>query len=74
MEKGQLPFSSFVRNLGVDESIFYKYYNSFRSVEKEVWLTFYKEVKKALERDSEYSSYSAHEKHLSFLIYINRGV
>jgi len=53
--------------LGVDESIFYKYYNSFRSVEKEVWLTFYKEVKQALEGDSEYSSYSTHEKYLSFL-------
>ena len=69
IRNGERPVTvfKFCEELGVDESIFYKYYNSFRSVEKEVWLTFYQEVKKALDQDSEYSSYSAHEKYLSFL-------
>jgi len=69
IRNGERPVTvfKFCEELGVDESLFYKYYNSFRSVEKEVWLTFYQEVKKALGQDSEYSSYSAHEKYLSFL-------
>ena len=69
IRNGERPVTvfKFCEELEVDEAIFYKYYNSFRSVEKEVWLTFYKEVKKALDRDSEYSSYSTQEKHLSFL-------
>ena len=69
IRNGERPVTvfKFCEELGVDESIFYIYYNSFRSVETEVWLTFYQEVKKALDQDSEYSSYSAHEKHLSFL-------
>ena len=69
IRNGERPVTvfKFCEELGVDESLFYKYYNSFRSVETAVWLTFYQEVKKALDQDSEYSSYSAHEKHLSFL-------
>lgn len=69
IRNGERPVTvfKFCEELGVDESLFYKYYNSFRSVETAVWLTFYQEVKKALGRDSEYSSYSAHEKYLSFL-------
>ena len=69
IRNGERPVTvfKFCEELGVDESIFYIYYNSFRSVETEVWLTFYQEVKKALDQDSEYSSYSAHEKYLSFL-------
>ena len=69
IRNGERPVTvfKFCEELGVDESIFYIYYNSFRSVEKAVWLTFYQEVKKALGQDSEYSSYSAHEKYLSFL-------
>ena len=69
IRNGERPVTvfKFCEELGVDEAIFYKYYNSFRSVEKEVWLTFFQEVKKALGRDSEYYSYSAHEKYLSFL-------
>ena len=69
IRNGERPVTvfKFCEELGVDESVFYEYYNSFRSVEKEVWLTFYEEVKHALDRDSEYSSYSTHEKYLSFL-------
>ena len=69
IRNGERPVTvfKFCEELEADESLFYKYYNSFRSVEKEVWLTFYKEVKQALDRDSEYSSYTTHEKHLSFL-------
>ena len=69
IRNGKRPVTvfKFCEELGVDEYIFYKYYNSFRSVETAVWLTFYQEVKKALDQDSEYSSYSAYEKYLSFL-------
>ena len=69
IRNGERPVTvfKFCEELGVDESIFYEYYNSFRSVEKEVWSTFYKEVNQALDGDSEYSTYSAHEKYLSFL-------
>ena len=69
IRNGERPVTvfKFCEELEVDESVFYEYYNSFRSVEKEVWLTFYEEVKQALDRDSEYSSYSTHEKYLSFL-------
>jgi len=69
LRNGEQPITvfKFCEELGVDESIFYNHYNSFRSVEKAVWLSFYSEVQKALEQDSEYSSYSAHEKYLSFL-------
>jgi hypothetical protein len=69
IRNGEKPVTvfKFCEDLGVDESTFYKYYNSFRSVEKEIWLTYYKEVKNALNQDSEYASYSTHEKHLSFL-------
>ena len=50
IRNGERPVTvfKFCEELGVDESLFYKYYNSFRSVEKEVWLTFYQEVKQAL--------------------------
>ena len=69
IRNGENPVTvfKFCEELRVDESIFYKYYNSFRSVEKAVWLTFYQEVKTALGGDAEYSSYSALEKYLSFL-------
>lgn len=69
IRNGERPVTvfKFCEELEVDESVFYEYYNSFRSVEKEVWLTFYEEVKQALDRDSEYSSYSTQEKYLSFL-------
>jgi hypothetical protein len=69
IRNGEKPVTvfKFCEELGVDESLFYKFYNSFRSVETEVWLTFYQEVKIALGGDAEYSSYSAHEKYLSFL-------
>ena len=69
IRNGERPVTvfKFCEELGVDESLFYKHYNSFRSVETAVWLTFFQEVKKALDQDSEYSSYSAHEKYLSFL-------
>ena len=69
IRNGEKPVTvfKFCEELGVDESLFYKYYNSFRSVETEVWLTFYQEVKIALGGDAEYSSYSALEKYLSFL-------
>ena len=69
IRNGEKPVTvfKFCEELGVDESMFYKFYNSFRSVETEVWLTFYQEVKIALGGDAEYSSYSALEKYLSFL-------
>jgi hypothetical protein len=69
IRNGEKPVTvfKFCEELGVDESLFYKFYNSFRSVETEVWLTFYQEVKIALGGDAEYSSYSALEKYLSFL-------
>ncbi len=69
VRNGEKPVTvfKFCEELGVDESLFYKFYNSFRSVETEVWLTFYQEVKIALGGDAEYSSYSALEKYLSFL-------
>lgn len=69
LRNGEAPVTvfKFCEELGVDEAIFYSYYNSFRSVEIAVWSSFYSEVKNALEQDTEYSSYSAHEKYLSFL-------
>ena len=46
IRNGERPVTvfKFCEELEVDESVFYEYYNSFRSVEKEVWLTFYEEV------------------------------
>jgi len=69
LRNGEEPITvfKFCEGLDVDESIFYEYFNSFRAVEKAVWLSFYDEVQNALNQDDDYASYSAHEKYLSFL-------
>lgn len=69
LRTGEAPVTvfNFCENLNIGEAVFYQYFNSFRSLEKAVWKSFYNNVRVALEQDDEYPSYSAHEKYLSFL-------
>ncbi len=49
-----------------EESIFYKYFNSFETLEKHIFNAFYNHTIKALEADKAYATYDSRTKLLSF--------
>ncbi len=57
---------SFTKKLKLKESEFYEYYNSFESIDRSVWLTFFEETILKLESDEIYFNYSVREKLLAF--------
>ncbi len=68
LRNGEPPVTifAFCENIGLQEDEFYNLFNSFKSLEKEIWASFFNEVKSSIENDQEYASFSTHEKILSF--------
>jgi len=66
--EGQEPRSvlAFVKSLDTTEAEFYKHFNSFRSLERLLWLDWFKETNSILESDEAYPHYSVREKLLAF--------
>lgn len=48
------------------EGEFYKYFNSFKSLERSIWADWFEQTVKALEKDEAYKTYSVREKILAF--------
>ncbi len=65
---GKLPQSvfQFMKTLHRKESEFYEHYNSFQSLEKDIWLGIFEETLSKVKSQEVYESYSAREKLLSF--------
>lgn len=65
---GKLPASvfQFMKTLNRREAEFYEHYNSFQSLEKDVWTGIFEETLIKLKSEEIYESYSAREKLLSF--------
>jgi hypothetical protein len=65
---GKLPLSvfQFMKTLNRREAEFYEHYNSFQSLEKDVWVGIFEETLSKVKNTEVYESYSAREKLLSF--------
>jgi hypothetical protein len=68
LENGKRPVSiyAFCQQLGIAETAFYDIYSSFDAVEKDLWLSYFKETVDKLAEDEIYRNYSAQEKLLTF--------
>jgi len=68
LRNGEMPVTifAFCEKLGLSENEFYDHFNSFKSLEKEIWSSFFDTVRSAIENDQEYVSFTTHEKVLSF--------
>lgn len=69
LRTGDVPVTvyAFCEQLGKEEFEFYKYYGSFKSLEKDIWNEFFGKVENILNQDENYAHYSSYEKWLSFL-------
>jgi hypothetical protein len=69
LRNGEPPVTvyRFCEDLGQSESDFYKYFSSFAAIEKDIWKSYFSDVRETLENDENYPEYSAYEKWLSFL-------
>lgn len=68
LTEGKQPPSifKFAHDLGISEAEFYSHFTSFESIEKGVWEDLMSETLQAIEKDSNYESFNAREKLLSF--------
>ncbi|MCZ4407787.1 TetR family transcriptional regulator C-terminal domain-containing protein [Cryomorphaceae bacterium 1068] len=68
LTEGKQPPSvfKFADDLGIGEADFYSHFTSFESIEKHIWEDLMAETLKAIEKDSNYESFNAREKLLSF--------
>ena len=68
LRTGQEPVTpfAFASELGIEEDDFFSRFNSFKALEKEIWLDIYDHVNAAISADEEYSTYTGREKTLSF--------
>ncbi len=68
LRNGEMPVTVYALcdKIGVSENDFYDHFNSFKSLEKEIWSSFFKTIRSAIENDQEYASFTTHEKVLSF--------
>ena len=68
LRNGEMPVTvfAFCEKIGLSENEFYDHFNSFSSLEKEIWSSFFDTIKTAIENDKEYVSFTTHEKVLSF--------
>ena len=66
--KGEEPPSvfAFCKEVGIDESEFYQYYNDFGQLAGAFWTETFNTVKSALNKDPEFNNFSVREKLLSF--------
>ena len=68
LEHGHEPPSvyQFAKKLRMTEAAFYEYYNSFTSLQKEIWSDYFRETLKRIQGDPVYPTYSVREKLLAF--------
>jgi len=68
LTEGKQPPSvfKFADDLGISEADFYSHFSSFESIEKGIWEGLMAETLTAIEKDSNYESFNAREKLLSF--------
>ncbi len=68
LENGTKPASifKFVKELKVKEELFYDHFNSFESVEKEIWSDMFERTIQAITSEEVYGEYSVREKMLAF--------
>lgn len=68
LTEGKQPASvfKFADDMGMSEADFYSHFTSFESIEKSIWENLMGETLTALEKDSNYESFNAREKLLSF--------
>ncbi|MGB6034972.1 MAG: TetR family transcriptional regulator C-terminal domain-containing protein [Cryomorphaceae bacterium] len=68
LTEGKQPPSvfKFADDLGISEADFYSHFSSFESIEKGIWEGLMAETLQAIEKDSNYESFNAREKLLSF--------
>ena len=57
---------AFAKALKIQESTFYKYYNSFEALESSIWKDWFEATRSTLEQDGTYAEFSVREKLLSF--------
>lgn len=68
LEHGEPPPSvyQFTKRLKMKEATFYEHYNSFTSLEREIWRGFFDQVVQQIQGDEVYREYSVREKLLAF--------
>ncbi|MEQ8239556.1 MAG: TetR family transcriptional regulator C-terminal domain-containing protein [Cyclobacteriaceae bacterium] len=68
LTEGKDPNSIFLfaKNLKSSENDFYKYFNSFKSLERSIWASWFEQTLKTIENDAAYVDYSVREKILAF--------
>lgn len=68
LEHNQEPPSvfQFMKSLRMKEETFYNYFNSFSSLEKDVWKSFFAETMERIESEPVFAEYSIREKLLAF--------
>ena len=68
LEHGEPPHSvyQFTKSLKMKEATFYEYYNSFTSLERELWRGFFDQALARIQSDTVYMEYSVREKLLAF--------
>ncbi len=68
LEHGRQPVSvfAFAKSLGLAETEFYAYYNSFENLEQEIWKDLFEKARQRTESQEVYEQYSVREKLLSF--------
>ena len=68
LEHGQAPPSvyQFTKRLKMPEATFYEHYNSFASLERAIWRSFFDQALEQIQGDEVYREYSAREKLLAF--------
>lgn len=68
LEHGTVPASiyKFSKSLGFAETEFYKYYNNFAQLERDIWKQFFVATAEVLEAEPTYRNYTVREKLLAF--------
>lgn len=68
LEKGDKPASVylFCKENNFEEPLFYKHFGSFEAIEKSIFQTFFENTHEALEKNTEYLTFDARNKLLSF--------
>ena len=68
LEHGAPPPSvyQFAKRLKIEEATFYEYYNSFTSLERDIWRGFFDQALAQIQGDVVYREYSVREKLLAF--------
>lgn len=68
LEEGKAPINvfKFCKSIEIEEIEFYKYFTSFEAIDKEVFIHFFHETIKILEKSEDFSEYTSKDKLLSF--------